>query len=399
MSRATSSAVQGAGVDQLPIAFAVGPFPVIRFGIGSVSELPGAVRATGAESVLVVTDRGLADSAVLADLITLLGEAGIAVQTFAGVHPNPTTDDIAAGAAAARSASAAAVVSLGGGSAMDAAKGIALAAATGLTGTGLAWGSTAEPGLPIIAVPTTSGTGAECNDFGVITDVASHRKFYVGGPSCLARTAILDPALTISLPPGPTAASGMDCLTHAIESYLSIRANPWADGLDLQVVSLVSGYLRRAVRDGGDLVARSHLLLAANTAGQAMSTTGLGIVHGIGHPLGGRHDVPHGVALSLIIRECLMFSLPVRAERLARLALALGVDSGAASAARNAEAAIAAVQQLAVDAGMPSSLSTFGVTASDLDQLAVDALADPVMVNTPRQPTALDVTSILAAAL
>lgn len=384
-------------VTQVP-GFGIGPFPATAFGLGAIAGLPAAVRVTGVDRVLVVTDRGLADSAMIRDVVARLREDGIQVEVYSDLRPNPTTDDVDAGGAAARAAGARVIVAIGGGSALDGAKAISLAATSAAPAATLGWGA-AIVGLPVIAVPTTSGTGSETNDFGIVTNVSENRKVYVGGPSCLARSVILDPQLTVSLPPGPTAASGMDCLTHAVESFLSIRANPWADGLDVHVVRMVSTHLRRAVADGTDIEARASLLLAAHTAGQAMSTTGLGIVHGIGHPLGGRHDVPHGVALSLIIGECLRFNRPARLARLARLADPLGVANSAASEDRNADAAITAVEALARDVGMPMALRDFGIDAGHVPQLAEDALADAVMVNTPRPPSTEDVSAILTAVL
>lgn len=377
-----------------------GPFPPTEFAVGAIKGLPELVRSHGHPKVLLVTDRGLRDMPVVRELAASLRAAGLATEIFADVHPNPTTDDLEAGARAARKLGAgAAIVSVGGGSALDAAKGIALAATNSLSARELSWSADLAAALPIFAVPTTAGTGAECNDFGVVTDTDSRRKFYVGSPTCLAHGVILDPELTLSLPPGPTAASGVDCLTHSVESYLSLRANPWADRLNLDVVGLVSRNLPRAVADGMDLEARTDLLLAAHTAGQAMSATGLGIVHGIGHPLGGRHDVPHGVALSLVLAECLRFNRTARLARLARLAEPLGIHSTSSSDARNADAAIAAVEQLLVSVSMPSSLRAFSISDSDLPGIVEDALLDPVMANTPRQPTAGDVQRILTSAL
>jgi alcohol dehydrogenase len=379
----------------------IGPFPPATFAVGAVGGLPGKVQGLGASRAAIVTDRGLVATALPGEVASLLRAAGLHVEVFGGVNPNPTTDDVDAGAAVVRSLGAdTAVVSLGGGSALDGAKAIALAAANSVPSASLGWGGAGlAPALPIVAVPTTSGTGAECNDFGVVTDTGTHRKCYLGGPSCLARAVILDPALTLTLPAGATAASGIDCLTHAVESFLSVRANAWADGLDLQVVRLVARFLRRAVSDGSDLEARSHLLLAAHTAGLAMSTTGLGIVHGVAHPLGGRFDVPHGVALAMVLGECLRFNRPERVERLARLAEPLGVFDASASQERNADAAIAAIEQLVADVRLNVRLDGFGIGKADLPQLVTDTLDDAVMANTPRAASAEDVHAILLAAL
>lgn len=386
----------------------IGPFPPTSFAVGAIHGLPAAVlRAAGSPDdhsgvrVLLVTDRGLRGAPIIDRVAGLLREAGMTVEVFADVHPNPTTADLEAGGTAGRAlGSGAVVVAVGGGSALDAAKGIALSATNTVPGASLSWGAAGlSPALPIVAVPTTSGTGAEVNDFGVVTDIAVHRKFYVGGTSCLASAVILDPQLTLTLPPGPTAASGVDCLTHAVESFTSVRANAWADGLDLQVVRLVQGNLRRAVTDGDDLEARSTMLLAAHLAGQAMSTTGLGIVHGIGHPLGGRHDLPHGNALAVVLGQCLRFNEPVRRDRFARLAEPLGIQSSSASEARNAAAAIAAVDELVHDVKLASRLSDYGISEADLTPIVDDALADPVMANTPRLPEARDVRAILESVL
>src|SRR5712691_4650852 len=287
-----------------PDGFVIASKPAVHFGVGAVGELPAVVRAAGADHVVVVTDAVLAATPVIATVMAVLADAGLPARLFSGVHPNPTTVDIAAGAeavaesaaeaaaAASASASAAAVtamlkasapsaglapaaarialVAVGGGSPMDAAKGIAIA------------GDFAVPALPIVAVPTTAGTGAETSAFGVVTDPAAQRTVYVGHASSMPAAAILDPALTAGLPPAATAATGMDALTHALESYLSARPNPWSDGIALQVIRMVAASLPRAYADGTDLAARSQMLLAAHMAGVAMANTGLGLCHGIG---------------------------------------------------------------------------------------------------------------------
>jgi alcohol dehydrogenase len=283
---------------------------------------------------------------------------------------------------------------------MDAAKGIALGAVNPQRGIELDYtGDFAHPALPIIAVPTTAGTGAEVNAFGVVTDVVGHRKFYVGHSSALARAAVLDPELTVGLPPNATAATGMDALTHALESYLSVRANPYSDGIALQVISTVATYLPAAVRDGSDIEARSQLLLASHIAGVGFSHTGLGLVHGIAHPLGGRFNVPHGLALCIVIERVLEFNLAAREERIARVAFALDVGDTHASVAQNAQAAIRAIADLARATGMTARLRDFGVTLADVDGLAADTLADSVTANNPIQPTADDVVRILKGSL
>lgn len=322
------------------------------------------------------------------------------VSVFDGVAPNPTLASVDAGSDLARDLGAQAIVSVGGGSSMDAAKGIAIGAVNEHRGMRLDYSASFDrDALPIIAIPTTSGTGAEVNDFGVITDETTHRKFYVGTPSAQARAAILDPELTLGLPPAATAATGMDALTHSLESYLSLRANPYSDGIALQVIATVADFLARAVADGTDLEARAQLMLASHTAGVGFSHTGLGLVHGIAHPLGGQFNIPHGLALCIVIEDVLRFNLTARESRIARVAFALGVGDTAAPESVNAQSAIAAIAELARSVGMSAKLSSFGLTVDRLPALAADTLADPVTSNNPVAPTSDDIIRILEAAL
>jgi alcohol dehydrogenase len=384
----------------VPAELIIGTTPAAHFGTGAVAKLP-AVVAAGGGSVLLVTDAALAATPVVEAVTRVLTAAGLPVTVFSGVQPNPTTDDLAAGAAAAAGLLAArpVVVAVGGGSPIDAAKGIALAAVNPQRGRELDYRSEfPRPALPLVAIPTTAGTGAETNAFGVVTDEERRRKFYVGHSSTLPVAAILDPELTVGLPPGATAATGMDALTHAIESYLSVRASPWSAGMALQVIRTVGEWLPRAVADGTDREARGQMLLAAHMAGVAMASTGLGACHAIGHALGGRFGVPHGVALSMVLPSVLSFSLPVVPDRLTDIAFALGAGYTAAPAEKNAGAAVRAVASLAVAVGLTQTLADFGIASSDFDQVIADALDDEVLVNAPRQPTAADVSEMLRAA-
>jgi alcohol dehydrogenase len=327
------------------------------------------------------------------------------VTVFSGVHPNPTTGDLASGAQTVAAARAGApdqagvvLVAVGGGSPIDAAKGVALAAVNPQRGRDLDYRREfGRPGLPIVAVPTTAGTGAETNAFGVVTDPQTHRKFYVGHASTLPAAAILDPDLTVGLPPRATAATGMDALTHALESYLSIRANPWADGIALQVMRMISGHLPRAHADGHDLEARAQMQLAAHMAGIGMATTGLGLCHAIGHSLGGRFDIAHGVALTMLLPAVLRFNAAVSGDRLAVVAFALGAGDAARTAGWNADAAIDAIAGLAGRLGMTQRLADVEITGVDFEQIVTDALDDEVLANTPRPPAAADIHAILLA--
>ncbi|RNL57920.1 iron-containing alcohol dehydrogenase family protein [Arthrobacter oryzae] len=381
-------------------ALTLDPKPTAYFGRGRVTEVGGIVAALGGRSALIVTDPFLATTDVVAAVRASLEAAGLAVTVFDGVTPNPTTTCVDAGSDLAAESGVDVLVPVGGGSSMDAAKGISLGAVNEARGAGLDYSNHfANPALPIVAVPTTAGTGAEVNAFGVVTDVQAHRKFYVGHVSALPKAAVLDPELTLGLPPKATAATGMDALTHAVESYSSLHPNPYSDGIALQVVSMVAEFLPRAVADGTDLEARSQLLLASHIAGVGFSHTGLGLVHAIAHPLGGRFNIPHGLALCLVIEDVLRLNLRTRLDRTARLAFALGVGDTAGTVEANAEAAVTAVASLAREVEMTARLADFGVTAADLDSLVADTLADPVINNTPVPPSAAEIRAILEKAL
>jgi alcohol dehydrogenase class IV len=378
------------------------PLPAAHFGPGTIGALPAVVRGTGGRAVAVVTDAALARTPVVAAATAALAADGLAAAVFTGVHANPTTEDIAAGAgevAALADGTTVTVVAVGGGSVIDAAKGIALAAVNPERGRALDYrGTFARAALPLVAVPTTAGTGAETNAFGVVTDVAAGRKFYVGHASTRPAAAILDPDLTLGLPPAGTAATGMDALTHALESYLSRRANPWADGIALQVVRMVAAYLPRAVADGTDREARSQMLLAAHLAGAAMASTGLGVCHAIGHSLGSRFGIAHGAALSVVLPQVLDFNLAACTGRLADVAFALGAGDTARDTAGNAAAAVGAVTALRDQVGLTGTLAGYGIGPADYAQISADALDDEVLDNTPVMPDAAGITAILAAA-
>lgn len=381
---------------------AIAPTPTAHFGAGGIHKLGPLVAATGGSAAVIVTDAGLLATPVIGAVRAALDDAGIPVVVFSGVHANPTTDDLSAGAdvvAGQAIASGATLVAVGGGSSIDAAKGISLAAVNVERGRDLDYRNEfARPGLPIVAVPTTAGTGAETNAFGVVTDPLTHRKFYVGHASTMPAAAILDPELTVGLPAAATAATGVDALTHALESYLSVRANPWSDGIALQVIAMVRAYLARSVTDGGDLEARSQMLLASHMAGIGMGTTGLGLAHAIGHAVGGRHNLAHGVTLAMVLPEVLRFSEPVSHARLAATAFPLGVGDTGKDSRWNAAAAVDAVASLQAGIGLAVTPADYGIGEADFAAIAADAMDDEVLVNAPRQPSAPEIEQILTAA-
>jgi len=373
-----------------------------RFGAGVIGELPAVMAGLGASAAFVVTDGGVVRSGVAGRVVDLLRAAGLAVEVFDEVEPNPGTASIEQGSAALRAVLSAGsspiVVALGGGSAMDSAKVIALHAPNHRDVMGLGYhDETVAAGIPVVAIPTTAGTGSETNTYGVITNEASGRKGYVGHESVLPRLAILDPELTLGLPPEPTAATGVDALTHSLESLLSANPNPFAEAIALGVVRTVGTWLSRAVDDGTDLEARSRMLLAAHYAGVGQqSGTGVGAVHAIGHAIGTRGRLPHGTALATVMPEVFETYLGVRARELALVAVALGVADPRDSEADAARAAIVAIESLLARVGQRRSLRAQGLGPDTHDTIAQDAVDDAAINNSPRRPRKQEVLEILA---
>ena len=354
------------------------------FGSGAIDELPDLVKGLGGTRAFVVTDGGLVASGLSGRVSAQLQEAGFEVTVFADLRPNPAAEDIAAGARALREFGDAVVVGLGGGTSLDGAKGISLAAANDVPIASLDYrNELPNPGLPVIAVPTTAGTGSETNSFGVIEDHQAHRKFYIGHPSVAPKAVILDPRLTVGLPPGATAASGMDALTHALESLMAKRPNPFSHGLDLEVVGIVHRWLPVAAESGGDLEARSQMLLAAHLAGLAFANTGLGLAHALGHTLSALLGTAHGVALAVVLPSVMELNMEARDAELVEVGAVLGgppIDS---------------VRALRSRLRMPSTLTEVGLTDGMVDSLVQGALDDVVLANNPIQPTPAALTALV----
>jgi len=377
-------------------SFTLEPTAGLAYGPGAVGRLPELVAATGHERAFVVTDPGLRAAGVADRILKILADAGVEYEVYGDVPPNPSTAAVDAGAAAARAFGPAAVVALGGGSSLDAAKGISL-----LVGNPDAQAADADTlweandGRPVIAIPTTAGTGAETNGFGVIEDTAACRKVYIGHASVKPRFAILDPELTLGLPPRVTASTGIDALVHAVESLASRGANPVSVAYATQAAALVGRWLPVAYRDGADLEARSQLMLGAHLAGEALTISGLGLVHGIGHAITAHTGTPHGVALAAVFEE-VMFSLEAAEPAYEQTARALRLDTPADGSSRGwALAAIEAVREISGAVEVKQPLRDLRATREQLPDIAAAAVADAVTRNAPRRPTQEDVVEIL----
>jgi alcohol dehydrogenase len=366
------------------------------FGRGAIQLLGPELRRMEVGRALVVTDRFLYESGAAARVGEVLSQAGVEYAVFYQVQPNPTVQVVEDCAAAIRGLSAQLLVALGGGSAIDTAKAAAILAANGgrledYEGEN----KSSVPGVPIAAVNTTAGTGSECTDFYIVTDPVRRTKLAMVDVNCMVSIAVNDIDFMMSMPPGLTAATGMDALTHAIEAVLSRGASPLTDKDALWAVEQIVRYLPRAVADGGDEEARSMMAYAEYAAGMAFSNAGLGMVHAMAHALGGRYNLPHGVCNAVLLPYVLAFHTrcPVCRGRLERVAQAMGLEE------RTPLGVIAALRALSGQIGIPPSLSRLeGVDPAHFPELAGQALRDTCMASDQLEPTQEEAAAVYLAA-
>jgi len=366
-------------------AFQIRPLPTLVFGVDASLTLANHVKALGHEAALIVTDAGLMASGVIAPMLEKLAADGVRFEVFDGVSANPTDDNVVAGAERWRALAPAVVVAIGGGSAMDCGKAIALLGPNGGTVAELQSAPPAHRGAPVIAVATTAGTGSETNSACVITNSALGRKTYVMHPSIVPVVSILDPRLTLGLPRYPTATCGFDVLTHAVEAFTSARTTPYSDAVALEAIRIVARHLRAVVENGADLEARSQMMLASSMAAIAFNVSGLGGAHGTGHALSARLNAAHGQTLATMLPHVMAHNLDVRSAKYAEIAQAMGVADPTVTELKNAEAAIAAIVMLRNDIGIARSIRDLGGTDDLLPLLVADAAADGVNFGNPKR--------------
>jgi alcohol dehydrogenase len=354
-------------------------------GSGCLDEAMVAIRNYGFRKALIVTDSGLAKAGVAAMIAEKLAMQDIDSVIFDGARPNPTTANVESGLGLLKESRCDFVVSLGGGSPHDCAKGIALCATNGgQIGDYEGVDRSSKPQLPLIAINTTAGTASEMTRFCIITDESRHVKMAIVDRNVTPLLSVNDPELMVAMPKGLTAATGMDALTHAVEAYVSTAANPITDACALKAMSLISGNLRLAVRDGSDLAARENMAYAQFLAGMAFNNASLGFVHAMAHQLGGYYDLPHGVCNAVLLPHVQSFNALVCAERLRDVAHAMGADIRGFSAEEGAQAAINTIRNLAKDVEIPGGLRELGAKLSDIPVLAANALKDACGLTNPR---------------
>lgn len=366
------------------------------FGRGAIANIPHEINKRGITKAFIVTDPALVNNGTVTRITDLLNEANIAWDVFSDVVPNPPVEKVQAGLSAFRESGAEILIGLGGGSPQDTCKAISVIATNPefedvLSLEGLS--PTSKPGVPIIGVPTTAGTASETTINYVITDTTNQRKFVCVDPHDIPVVAVVDPDLMDGMPRSLKVATGLDALTHAIEGYITPGAWELSDALCLKSIQMIAANLRAAA--DGDRDAVEQMGLAAYINGMAYSNVGLGLVHGMAHPLGGRYDAPHGLANGILLAKVMAFNADYTGEKYRDIAAAFGVEGAHTMPLDEArQAAVDAVAQLTVDLGNPTTISEIGVTEDGIAGLTEDAFADVCTPGNPRPVTREDIEAI-----
>lgn len=370
---------------------------VSYFGPGARKELPGVVKRLGFKKALVVTDKGLMQFGVAKMVLDVMDEAGIAYEIFDDVKPNPTVTNVKNGIEACKQAKADFIVAIGGGSSMDTAKGIGIVVNNPefsdiISLEGVA--DTKKKSLPIIALPTTAGTAAETTINYVIIDESRQAKMVCVDPNDIPCVGIIDAELMYSLPKSLTAATGMDAMTHAIEGLITKAAWELSDMFEVKAIEMIYKYLPLAVDEPKNPKGRDGMAVAQYVAGMAFSNVGLGVDHGMAHPLSALFDVPHGVACAMLLPTVMRFNMPAALEKYTEIAKACGVWKDGMSNEEAAEAACKAIEDLSARVGTNKRLTDLGITEKDIDALADQAINDVCTPGNPRTVTRDDIVSL-----
>ncbi|HKA46759.1 MAG TPA: iron-containing alcohol dehydrogenase [Methyloceanibacter sp.] len=354
---------------------------IIRFGAGRIKELAEASRAAGISRPLLVTDAGLAKLPITANALSLLKDAGFPVALFADVQSNPLESNVEAGIAAFRSGGHDGVVAFGGGSGLDTGKVIAFMAGQSRPLWDFEdigdWWTRADPDkiAPVVAVPTTAGTGSEVGRAGVITQESTHTKKVIFHPKMMPRVVICDPELTAGMPPSITMGTGMDALAHCLEAYCAPTYHPMAEGIAVEGMRLIFINLPKAVANGRDLEARSHMMSAAAMGATAFQK-GLGAIHALSHPLGALYNTHHGTTNGVFMPYVLVFNREAIEAKIDRLAGFLGIGGGF-------DGFLDAVLDLRRKTGVPHDLNGLGVDSGKADTIVEMSLFDPTAGGNP----------------
>ncbi|MEM5788226.1 MAG: iron-containing alcohol dehydrogenase [Syntrophobacteraceae bacterium] len=371
---------------------------VIHFGCNSSAMAGPEALRMGAGRALLVTDASLLKAGTAEPVLESLSSSGIGVSIYDQVITEPTLFNVDNGLVQLRREECDLIVAVGGGSCIDTAKAISIMSANpGQFGDYRGFDRFPSPGMPVMAVPTTAGTGSETTCLSVITDTERNIKMSIGSPHLMPRVALVDPLLTLGMPQRLTAGTGVDALTHAIEAYVSVKAQPMSDVMALSAIELIAGYLPRAWSNPDDLEARTYVLLGAFQAGSAFSNASVGLVHGMARPLGAYFHVPHGLSNAALLATIMQFCLEGNPERYARIARAMGVDTADLSPIDAARLGAVRVKELVASLGIPS-LSGLGVEKESLlanaRAMADDAIMSGAAANSPRVAVIDEIVSL-----
>jgi alcohol dehydrogenase len=371
--------------------------PRLVMGQGALEQLGSELQTFGSK-VLVITDPGIVAAGILDIVTAVLTDSGVDIAVFSDVVGNPDISTVEAADKARTENAADILIAIGGGSSMDVAKAVAVVATNG--------GSIADyegvdkfstPPLPVIAIPTTVGSGSEVTKGAVITNPQTHVKMVIVSDLMFAKIALLDRRVVAGLPGRIAATTGMDALTHAIEAYVAKGANPVTDAINIGAIELIGQNLVNASK--GDEDALYEMLVASSMAGIGFHDAGLGAVHALANTLGAHFGVHHGTANALFLPYVMDFNLSAAPARFARIATALGVDTSTLSVEDAALAAAAAVHKLAADTGVPTKLSEVGVSEDAIQELAQDALVQADLPGNPRETSLADLVDLYRKAL
>jgi len=367
-------------------------------GVGRIAELPDACKAHGIARPLLITDRGLAETDLVAGIAQRIRDAGIPISIFSDVKANPTESNLRAGIDAFKAGGHDGVVAVGGGSALDVGKCVAFMVAQSrpvwdFEDIGDWWTRANTDGVaPIIAVPTTAGTGSEVGRAGVITREETHEKKIIFHPLMMPKVAIEDPELAVGLPPFLTMATGMDALAHCFEAYCVRAFHPLADGIALEGMKIIDTYLPRAVENGRDLEARAYMFAAASMGATAFQK-GLGAIHSVSHPVGARYDTHHGLTNGVVFPYVVLCNKADIADKIPHIARALDLPG------RDFDAVLDWILSFRKKLGVPHTLAELGVKEADAKAIAADAVKDPTAAANPRQLSEAEFEQLTLAAI
>ena len=381
-------------------SFSINQPTKIIFGINSVKQLGNVVAGLGGRRVFLVADPGLIKAGIVEQITTILADNKIPFTLYDKVTPEPGLKLADQGVKLAKKNKADCVVGVGGGSALDIAKAVSILLTNGGNAEDyLGLGKIKLPGVPKIMIPTTAGTGAEVTFTAVFINEKTNSKGGMNGDPLYPDAAILDPALTLSLPPAITAATGIDAFTHALEAFVSTQAHVISDMYAIEAMDLISRNLGPAYANGTNLEARSAMLLGSLLGGKALATAGVGLVHAMAYPLGGMFNTAHGLANAVLLPYVVEYNIIGNPEKFSTVAQVMGYESEGLPLREAAQLAVEAIHQLNADVGIPSSLADLNIPADKIPEMAEIALTVTRPVeNNPRKPTREDVIAVYEAA-